>query len=209
MGGDGTPTSEGRRRGAYTKTPQRRRQIVEAAAAVFAARGYSGGSLRQIAKDIDVSVTSVMHHFPSKDLLLEAVLEHADTEAVRQIDLDAARDGLHRTVVRLAETGQEHPNLLRLLAVLSSEASAADHPAHEWFVERYRRSEELITGWALADPGLDVGAAAARVLARRVVAVWDGLQLQWLLRGDFDLVAELGDAVAALAAQAARGGLTH
>lgn len=177
---------------------------MEAAAAEFAARGYTGGSLRQIAKDIDVSVTSVMHHFPSKELLLEAVLEHADFEAVQAIDLNAARDGLRGTIVRLAETGQEHPNLLRLLAVLSSEASAVEHPAHEWFVERYRRVEEAIAGWAVADPDLDVGAEAARVLARRIIALWDGLQLQWLLRGDFDLVVELGAAVGALAAQASR-----
>jgi AcrR family transcriptional regulator len=209
MVSDALPSRAPRPRGVYAKTPQRQREIVEAAAAVFAARGYSGGSLRQVAKDIGVSVTSVMHHFSSKELLLEAVLEHADSEAIREIDLDPARDGLRVTIVRLAETGQEHPHLLRLLAVLSSEASAVEHPAHEWFVERYQRVVGGMAGWIDADPTLDLAPDSARVLARRIVALWDGLQLQWLLRADFDLVAELDAAVAALADQARRAELPH
>ncbi|MCK9905078.1 hypothetical protein CC117_32960 [Parafrankia colletiae] len=98
-----------------------------------------------------MSVTSVMRHFSSKELLLEAVLEHADSEAVRAIDLDPARDGLRVTIVRLAETGQKHPHLVRLLAVLSSEASAVEHPAHGWFVERYQRVVTGVAGWIAAD----------------------------------------------------------
>ncbi|MEV0890758.1 TetR/AcrR family transcriptional regulator [Promicromonospora sp. NPDC050262] len=196
-------------RGVYAKTPQRRREIVEAAAAVFAERGYSGGSLRQIAKDIGVSVTSVMHHFPSKELLLEAVLDHADAEGIREIDLDPARDGVRTTIVRLAENGQGHPHLLRLLAVLSSEASAAEHPAHEWFVARYQRVVDGMTDWIAVDESLDLAPGTARVLARRIVALWDGLQLQWLLRPDFDLVAELDGGVAALADQARRSEPPH
>lgn len=204
MVSDARPARASGPRGVYAKTPQRRREIVEAAAAVFAARGYSGGSLRQVAKDIGVSVTSVMHHFSSKELLLEAVLEHADSEAIREIDLDPARDGLRVTIVRFAETGQEHPHLLRLLAVLSSEASAVEHPAHEWFVERYQRVVGGMVDWIDADRTLDLAPDTARVLARRIVALWDGLQLQWLLRTDFDLVAELDAGVAALADQARR-----
>jgi AcrR family transcriptional regulator len=204
MVSDARPSRPAGPRGVYAKTPQRQREIVEAAAAVFAARGYSGGSLRQIAKDIGVSVTSVMHHFSSKELLLEAVLDHADAEGIREIDLDAARDGLRTTIVRLAENGQGHPHLLRLLAVLSSEASAAEHSAHEWFVERYELVVNAMTDWIAADETLDLAPDAARVLARRIVALWDGLQPQWLLRSDFDLVAELDAGVAALADQARR-----
>src|SRR5215217_813050 len=153
-------SGDGSRRGVYAKTPQRRREIVEAAAAVFSAHGYSGGSLRQIAKDIGVSVTSVMHHFPSKELLLEAV-----------------RDGLRGTIERLVENGREHPHLLRLLAVLSAEASAAEHPAHAWFVTRYQRVADAIVGWAGADPdlALEPGSAEVRAAARQIAALWDGL----------------------------------
>jgi len=192
------------RRGVYAKTPGRRLEIVEAAAAVFAARGYAGGSLRQVAKDIGVSVTSVMHHFPSKEILLEAVLDHADTEAVRAADLDASRDGLRGTIGRLVRDGQSHPNLLRLLAILSSEASAPEHPAHSWFVQRYERVESSVGDWIAADPDLDVPPADQRALARRVVGLWDGLQLQWLLRGGFDLAGELDAGVAALLGQSSQ-----
>jgi len=194
---DGT-IRKGRPRGTYANTPHRRREIVVSATEVFAAHGYSGGSLRQVAKDIGVSVTSVTHHFPTKESLLEAVLEQADLDAAHSIDLDAARDGLRGTVVRLAETGQDHPHLLRLLTVLSAEATAPDHPAHDWLIARYERVEDEVTRWAIADPALALDSIHARSLARRIVAVWDGLQLRWLLHSDFDLVNELSDALAAM-----------
>ncbi|MGV9381299.1 TetR/AcrR family transcriptional regulator [Nonomuraea sp. NPDC003707] len=44
--------------------------------------GYRGGSLREIAKQLDLSLTSVVHHFPSKSALLVAVLENADSAHV-------------------------------------------------------------------------------------------------------------------------------
>ena len=62
------------RRGPYAKSAQRRVEIVASATAVFAARGYRGGSLREIAKQLDLSLTSVVHHFPSKSAPLVAVL---------------------------------------------------------------------------------------------------------------------------------------
>ena len=189
---------ERRPRGTYANTPQRRHEIIAAATDVFATHGYSGGSLRQVAKDIGVSVTSISHHFPSKESLLEAVLEQSDLDAAHSIDLDAARDGVLGTVVRLAETGQDHPHLLRLLTVLSAEATAPDHPAHDWLIARYERVEAGVALWAIADPSLTLDSVAARSLARRIVAVWDGLQLRWLLHRDFDLVSELSDALAAM-----------
>lgn len=193
------------RRGTYAKTPGRQLEIVEVAAAVFAARGYAGGSLRQIARDIGLSVTSVMHHFPSKEILLEAVLDHADTEAVRAADVNASRDGLLGTIARLVRDGEGHPNLLRLLAMLSAEATDPEHPAHSWFIRRYERVEGAVRDWIAADPDLDVPPADQRSLARQIVGLWDGLQLQWLLRGGFDLAEELDAGVAALLGQSTAG----
>ncbi|OII18403.1 TetR/AcrR family transcriptional regulator [Curtobacterium sp. MCBA15_013] len=196
--------AESRPRRVYAKTPRRRLEIVEAATTEFAVHGYAGGSLRQIAKDLQLSVTSIMHHFPSKELLLEAVLEHAAENAARSINVDATRDGIRGTIARFAADGQEHPQLLRLLLMLSAEASAADHPAHAWLVARYDRLEQELTGWIIADPSLPFEPVGARVLARRIIALWDGLQLRWLLHNDFNLVEELDASVSAILAVAAQ-----
>jgi AcrR family transcriptional regulator len=176
----------------YAKTAQRRADIVDAAMSVFAARGYHGGSLRDIARELDLSLTSLVHHFPSKSDLLEAVLEHADKQA--DWVEESLRDvGVKGTVLRLWEFNSGHPQLLRLLAIVAAEASAPDHPAHIWFVHRYQR---VVTGLARA---VEYDRAQGRIqgdtdpldVARALTASWDGLQLQWLLDPSHDYKATL------------------
>lgn len=184
------PTASPRRQ--YAKTAKRRADIVDAAMSVFAVRGYHGGSLRDIARELDLSLTSLVHHFPSKSDLLKAVLEHADGQAgwAGPLFTDV---GVKETVVRLWEFNTGHPELLRLLAIVAAEASAPDHPAHAWFVARYER---VVTGLAQAIEydrahGRIAGDNDAVDLARAVTASWDGLQLQWLLDPSHDLTSTL------------------
>lgn len=172
----------------YAKTAQRRVEIVEAAMSVFAARGYHGGSLRDIARELDLSLTSIVHHFPTKSELLEAVLDHSDRQA------DWVEDVMREQGVRVAATrlwvfNTEHPELLRLLAIMAAEASAPDHPAHAWFVDRYRRVVDLFAQAIEYDQaqGRIETEKDARELARILTANWDGLQLQWLLDPSVDL----------------------
>lgn len=181
------PAETVRPRRQYAKTAQRRADIVDAAMSVFAARGYHGGSLRDIARELDLSLTSLVHHFPSKSDLLEAVLEHADKQA--DWVEESLRDvGVKGTVLRLWEFNSGHPQLLRLLAIVAAEASAPDHPAHAWFVHRYHR---VVTGLARA---VEYDRAQGRIqgdtdpldVARALTAGWDGLQLQWLLDPSHD-----------------------
>ena len=55
-------------------TQDRRSRILRSAARAFAASGFKGASLRDIAADAEVSLTLVDHHFGSKEHLLEAVV---------------------------------------------------------------------------------------------------------------------------------------
>jgi AcrR family transcriptional regulator len=181
-------TRSGARRGPYAKTARRRAEIVEAATSVFATRGYHGGSLRDIARQIDLSLTSLVHHFSSKSDLLEAVLESADSTA-DWFGERAQQRGLKVAIMELVEINFLRAELLRLLAIVSSEASAPDHPAHSWFVARYDNIAGALESMILAD------VAACRIrsvtnpleLARILIATWDGLQLQWLLNPAYDM----------------------
>lgn len=181
-------TRPGAKRGPYAKTPRRRAEIVEAATSVFATRGYHGGSLRDIARQIDLSLTSLVHHFSSKSDLLEAVLESADSTA-DWFGERAQQRGLKVAIMELVEINFSRAELLRLLAIVSSEASAPDHPAHSWFVARYDNLAGATESMILAD------VAACRIrsvtnpleLARILIATWDGLQLQWLLNPAYDM----------------------
>ena len=70
-------------------------QIVQQATRLFAAHGFVGASLRDIAKAVGIRKPSLLYHFPSKDDLrrrvLEQMLEHWN-EAVPRI-LRAATSG--------------------------------------------------------------------------------------------------------------------
>ncbi|MEU0070019.1 TetR/AcrR family transcriptional regulator [Streptomyces sp. NPDC006332] len=181
------------RRGPYANTARRKAEIVDAAERAFAVTGYHGGSLREIARDLDLSFTSLRHHFPSKETLLIAVLENADQREQAVFEEDLLHRGLIEAVVALAERNLARPEALRLLAVMSAEASSTSHPAHAWFVERYDRVRALIENGIRSDIAqgrlpADTKPAEA---AYAFVALWDGLQLQWLIDPNFDLVPAL------------------
>ena len=48
---------------------------------VFATVGYHKGSLRDVADRVGMSQAGLLHHFPSKEHLLEAVLTWRDEDA--------------------------------------------------------------------------------------------------------------------------------
>ncbi|WP_367882265.1 TetR family transcriptional regulator C-terminal domain-containing protein [Rathayibacter oskolensis] len=89
-------------------------------------------------------------------------------------------------LVELVAYNTQIPGLVELQCVLSAEATHADHPAHEYFANRYRYVVDLFTD-AFGDmltrgqlvPGVDPRSAAIRT-----VATMDGLQVQWLLQRD-------------------------
>ena len=180
-------------RGPYAKSAQRSSDILDAATTVFATHGYSGGSLRDISRQLDLSLTSIVHHFGSKYELLEAVLERADTttDGNEDFDFDAActQFGVAHATLSRVRSSVERPELLRLFAILAAESSAPSHPAHAWFVDRYqRRTDAVAVAFAFdqkvgrVDPHRD-----PRMLARLLMATWDGVQLQWLINPANDM----------------------
>jgi len=170
-------------RRSYAKTALRKRQIVEAATSVFATRGYNGGSLREIAGQLEVGMTSLMHHFPDKIVLLQAVLEHADETGNGPFHENCRRYGVRFGVLDLVQRNFDHPELLRMLAILGAECSSPDHPGHPWFVERYARSRADYTAKVRYDQarGLIPEHHDPAVVAELIVSVWEGAQLQWLI----------------------------
>lgn len=187
------------RRGPGVKTAQRRQEIVEAATNVFASRGYHGGSLRDIARQIGLSLTSVVHHFPAKSDLLAAVLDNADQTGGWTLGL-ARSEGVKVAILALVDFNLERQELLRLLAIVSSEASDPAHPAHQWFVDRYANLASSLA--ELLEYDIERGRVSADVdpelTGRLLVAMWDGLQLQWLLDPTQDMHGKMDAALSRL-----------
>ena len=177
------------REGGYASGRLRREQIVTAATELFSRVGYRHATVLELAQAAGISRTGLLHHFGSKEALLEAVLERRDAEdAARMPDPTADESGLTALagLVQLTRRNATRPHLVALFAVLSAEAAAGDHPAHDYFVQRYRRAVgtiEASLNRARRAGVLAPGVEPARQ-ARAVVALMDGLQVQWLLTPD-------------------------
>jgi len=168
----------------YAKGRATRRQIVEEATALFAEVGYRSASLREIAARCGISHTGLLHHFPSKQLLLAAVLERRDEVDREWLELERGEgvEALAR-LVALVERNAQRRNIVELFTTLSAEATSSAHPGHRYFVDRYRETTarfsqaygEARQAGALLD-GIDPDSAG-----RQLAALMDGLQVQWLL----------------------------
>jgi AcrR family transcriptional regulator len=168
----------------YAKGRAKRDEIIEAATGLFGEVGYHSASLREISARVGISHPGLLHHFPTKEQLLQAVLERRDEEDFALFDQDL-QDGVDYfdSLVRVVERNAARPGIVELFCILSAESTAPDHPAHAYFRRRYdgvlARTRHELARRAEAGrlrPGVDVAATA-----RALVAVMDGLQVQFLL----------------------------
>jgi len=167
------------------QTLARRRDILEAAAEIFGSKGYTNGTLSDIAEQVNMTHPGILHHFGSKDQLLMEVLRFRDETDVQNLVGQHIPDGIEffRHLVKTAFINAQRAGIVQAFVVLSAESVTDDHPAREFFMDRYRTLrgearhafEVMCAERGMVPPDTIAPAAAA------VLAVMDGLQVQWLL----------------------------
>lgn len=157
----------------YPHGRTKRLQILERATELFARAGFHTTTLREIAAAVGVSKSTMLHYFPTKAELLIAVLALRD-EHIHARTPDAAR-GLAYIPAGARRDAVEEPGLIALYATLSTEAVPPTHPAHAYFARRYQTVLANTTGLFSA-----AGIGDTRFQALWLVALWEGLQIQWL-----------------------------
>ena len=179
--------TETARRRQNAATAGRRREIVRAALECFVEQGVDATSLRQIAARAGITHVGLLHHFPSKDALVVAVLQERDQEDQERAsgihEASSADAGRAPLLSQIMRDHQAAPESLRLWMELMTSASRPEHPAHDYFVERYANARAIFT--ALLRRRVDAGgtwpSVDADLGAVLLLAVMDGLQVQWLL----------------------------
>jgi AcrR family transcriptional regulator len=182
MGAMNTKTENG-----YAVGRARRDQIVAEATQQFGRVGFNKATTMELAAACGISRAGLLHHFPTKEALLKAVLEARDVDHHDLIEasVDPSLGGLDvfRRMIEVTDRNAEEPGIVALFASLAAEATAADHPAHSYFIERYARvlegTESALqsarnAGYLRAE--VDIRGAALDLTALR-----DGLQVMWLL----------------------------
>ena len=178
------------KRGSYAKGQATRQRIVDEALTVFARSGFTAGSLREIAKRVQLTPAGLLHHFASKEELFAEVIRQRD-EKVRAAAGDPAEHTLIEQAQKVVAHNQATRGLTSLYATVSAEATDPQHPSHDEFAGRYRdgaaaTAQLLRTAQAAGEVRADLDPDAA---ARLISAVMDGIQLQWLLDDDVDMTA--------------------
>ncbi|MFT4280798.1 TetR/AcrR family transcriptional regulator [Microbacterium sp.] len=167
------------------ETIARRREILDAAVDIFGAKGFAGGTLQDIADQVGMTHAGILHHFGSKDQLLLEVLVHRDQTDVADLEGQHIPDGmdLFRHLVKTALDNSQRAGIVQAYAVLSAESVTDDHPGRAYFEGRYRtlRAEvDAAFRRVCAERGIEAPAVIDDAAAS-ILAVMDGLQVQWLL----------------------------
>ncbi len=116
-----------------------RNSILDEATRLFAAQGFDGTSIQSIAEAVGIRRPSLLYHFPSKQALRDAVLEHLLSrwnEMLPQLLLAAARPERFDAVMEaLTDFFLDDPNRARMLL-----REALDRPkVLEALLEKYVR----------------------------------------------------------------------
>ena len=163
------------------KGEDRRQRILTVAERLLARNGWRATSLAQIAKEAGVTPAGLLHHFESKEQLLNAVLDARDADDDAHADY---RSGdLITELSRVPERFARAPELVGTFTVLLAENIAPDAPLHDRMHKRYRAAVDIIAelikrGQSDGRYRQDFDAANKAV---EILAFINGMETLWLL----------------------------
>ncbi|WP_307368289.1 TetR/AcrR family transcriptional regulator [Microbacterium sp. W4I4] len=165
----------------------RRAQIVETATRLVSEQGFNTFNLSQVAAESGITRAGVEHHFGTKEAVLIEILRHRDEVdeviAAPGGALPTDEAGVWRALDEQVRRNAERREIVQLYAILGAEALDPSHPAHDFFARRATVGRVTIADAARPWHPHPEGFAV------EVLAIMDGLQLQWLRDPDLDLVA--------------------
>jgi len=165
------------------RTAAKRESILRAAMEIFGSRGYSGATLSEIAEQAGMTHAGVLHHFGSKENLLIAMLKYRDGVATNGVSQQEQVEG-PAFLGHLVDTVNENvkrPGVVQTYTVISGEAVTDEHPAQEFVRDRLAGLRVKLQGVIGETTDRPADDPEVREAASTIIAVMDGLQIQWLL----------------------------
>ncbi|AMM20061.1 hypothetical protein AX769_07650 [Frondihabitans sp. PAMC 28766] len=174
---------------ATSHSVQLRIDIVEAAIVAISRLGYRSTSVDDVAEELNVPSDIVLHEFPSWSGLVLAVVDRWNRRRLERVSAVSKGRGTIVMLRTLVAYNVSDPGLMRLLVALANEASDQSHPAAQYFRERYEDFHSFVRQSIIDDVsrGLAPDDVEPAAVADQLVALYEGLQLQALLRPRFDL----------------------
>ena len=168
---------------AYTRldVDERRRQLLELGAELFARYSYEELSMARIAREAGISKALLYHYFPSKQAYFAATLEQAAAELAEVTRPDPEKPPVEQLAGSLdAYLGWVERHMGAYDKLIRSIGAV---PEIRELVERVRdeTSERILAGIAQGEPG-----PALRAAVRGWLWFMDGVVLDWIEHRDLD-----------------------
>ncbi|MED5816402.1 TetR/AcrR family transcriptional regulator [Mycolicibacterium sp. 050232] len=177
----------------YISSAVRSKQAIAAARSVLVRDGVAGTTMRAVAAEAQIPLGTLQYVYPSKQLLLRAVIEDVVEEIAdvlrRSANLDeglgvAIKDGVRRFWTTLVEEHRQL-QLVQLELVTHALRTPGLDTLAGWQYEQYTR---VVTEWceAAATRAHESSAISYEQLARLIIAGLDGLIIQHVVNPDLD-----------------------
>lgn len=184
-----------------TDTDNTRAQILAAATAVFAEKGFNKASMNDVVRASGLSKGGVYWHFKSKDDLLAALFTQFFTTLMADMDAILQRPGRADAKLRqfaqmagadVEALAQQFPSPLEFYALAARDKALTG--VMQTYFDQYHAALTGLVQQGIADGAFrDVDAAAA---ARTLSGLFEGMLLVWAVSLDsFDLSAQVETAV--------------
>ena len=176
-------------------------QILDAATELFAARGYAGTSLQDVASATGLTRPALYHYFSSKEALLLRLVSEAtvgpagELREIGQREGASATERLHDMAASVARLQARHPERFRMLIRSEAELPAELSDAYD-----ASRRAVLRAVTAVIEEGIRAGRfrpVDARVAALGLIGMWNWVA--WWFRPDRESADAVADQLADMA----------
>ncbi|MFF2840548.1 TetR/AcrR family transcriptional regulator [Paenarthrobacter sp. NPDC057981] len=184
---EGTYGPRSRKGVKYQRGELTRQRILNRAWEAFAARGFNGASMNEIAKAAEVTLAGLIFHYPNKIELFTSVLrahEAADTDSLLSaLGTEPTGFEVLDAFTRTARANAERYQFVLLTHLNNAEsASSPDHPGRGFAQRHYQFSRQLVKD--AFQRSIDSGEVRRDVdpeaIGIQVVAMSEGIENQWL-----------------------------
>jgi AcrR family transcriptional regulator len=167
------------------KGEMRRTALLDAATEVFARDGYSNASMRDVADLAGITTVGLLHHFPNKIALLQALLDRREQRVVArfgELQTEPTLEGFLRFLRMSMGFSVEDAQECQAALMINVESLSDKHPAfsrHQGSFESVHQHAQAHLS-SLQKNGEIREEVDVKALAQELFALMDGLQIQWL-----------------------------
>lgn len=186
----------------FSQDTEIRVRIVRAVIDAFRTRAFHETTFDVVAEIADMPVETVRSFFPGWDGLVMAAVDRWNAERMQPVIPLMKQYGTVRFLRGIVEQNVQDPSLMRLLTSLLNVSATPDHPMaptlqHEWHKFHALVRQGLVTDIAI---GREPETMQPERGAEQLIALYEGLQMQSMVRPRMDLVASYDRAVTRLRA---------